>query len=206
MGNSAFRWTEIEGVQDLGFISNDDQRSKANAVSADGRVVVGWSANEAFRWTASGGIQGLGELSSTALATSADGSVIVGVGDTGLGAFRWTETEGLHALGSSLQTACAVSADGSIVVGGSLSSSVGAFIWDEVNGMRNLESVLENDFGLDLTGWTLKQATGISADGLTIVGLGTNPGGLSEAWIAEVPEPATLLLLSLGAVMLRRKT
>ena len=30
-------------------------------------------------------------------------------------------------------------------------------------------------------------ATGVSADGLTIVGNGVNPGGNGEAWIAEIP-------------------
>ncbi|GAH22327.1 unnamed protein product, partial [marine sediment metagenome] len=47
-----------------------------------------------------------------------------------------------------------------------------------------------NDFGVDLTGWTLRSATGISDDGLTFVGYGLNPSGYQEAWIATIPEPA----------------
>ena len=50
-----------------------------------------------------------------------------------------------------------------------------AFIWDNANGMRKLKDVLVNDFGLDLTGWTLTIARGISDDGLTIVGDGIKP-------------------------------
>ena len=42
----------------------------------------------------------------------------------------------------------------------------------------------------------------ISADGMTIVGSGTNPDGLREAWVATIPEPATLSLLMLGCLTL----
>ncbi len=77
--------------------------------------------------------------------------------------------------------AYAVSADGSVVVGTGEYASSRAFIWDQSHGMRNLKEVLENDYGLDLTGWTLTRATGISADGLTIVGYGNN-----GAWIAKI--------------------
>ncbi len=50
--------------------------------------------------------------------------------------------------------------------------------------MRNLKQVLENDYGLDLTGWTLTYAGDISSDGNVIVGVGTNPDGDTEGWIA----------------------
>jgi len=58
---------------------------------------------------------------------------------------------------------------------------------------------------LKLTGWTLSQATGISADGLTIVGFGNNPSSQNEAWIATIPKQATLLLLALGAAAILRR-
>jgi hypothetical protein len=47
--------------------------------------------------------------------------------------------------------------------------------------------MLVDEFGLDLTGWTLTSAAGISDDGLTIMGNGVNPDGKSEAWIAVLP-------------------
>jgi len=98
-----------------------------------------------------------------------------------------------------------VSADGSVIVGGGTTDfGREAFIWDAENGMRNFGDVLVNDCGLDLTGWTLRYATGISADGLTIVGWGLGPNG-TEGWIATIPEPATVLMLGFGGLMLRRK-
>ena len=90
------------------------------------------------------------------------------------------------------------SADGSTVVGNSSSSSGWEpFVWDETNGMRALRQMLI-DQGIDMTGWDLTEANGISGDGLTIVGYGTNPSGYTEAWIATIPEPSTALLLGLG--------
>ena len=80
-----------------------------------------------------------------------------------------------------------------------------AFIWDTANGIKSLKDVLINDCGLDLTGWTLSAARGISDDGSTIAGYGYNPDGYEEAWIATIPEPATLLFLGLGGLFLRRK-
>jgi hypothetical protein len=61
--------------------------------------------------------------------------------------------------------------------------------------MRLLEDVLAKTFDLDLSGWTLLEATAISDDGETIVGLGIGPGGFQQAWIASsLPEPSPALL------------
>jgi hypothetical protein len=57
--------------------------------------------------------------------------------------------------------------------------------------MRDLQTLLTSDYGLDLTGWTLTTATGVSADGLTIVGTGIDPSGEEEAWLARL-DPANL--------------
>jgi hypothetical protein len=58
--------------------------------------------------------------------------------------------------------------------------------------MRSLENVLTSHYGLDLTGWELRYATGISDDGLTIVGGGRNPSGQLEGWraVLDISEPA----------------
>jgi probable HAF family extracellular repeat protein len=146
----------------LGYLAGGFLYSEAYGVSSDGSVVVGLSdtasAVEAFRWTSGGGMVGLGDLP---------------------GGWFYSEAHG-------------VSPDGSVVVGVSRTASgYEVFIWDAGNGMLNLKDVLFNDHGLDLTGWTLTGAAGalgISSDGLTIVGVGINPDGYEEAWIATFRE------------------
>jgi hypothetical protein len=66
--------------------------------------------------------------------------------------------------------------------------------------MRSLTGVLAG-LGLDLAGWDLRTATGISADGSMIIGDGVN-NGVEQAWIAVIPEPGTGLLLMTGLLWL----
>jgi probable HAF family extracellular repeat protein len=201
---------------------------RAYSVSGDGSVIVGVSSSSsAFRWTSSTGMSGLnglpngGTFSSGATAVSSNGQVIVGGSYTSddiyppMEAFRWENGTaiGLGDLpgGAFYSLANDLSADGSVIVGYSVTSgdihngTKQAFIWDSQNGMRNFQNVLVNDYGLNLTGWSLLEATGISDNGMVIVGNGINPNGYEEAWIATVPEPATLLLLGFGAVFLRKR-
>jgi hypothetical protein len=63
--------------------------------------------------------------------------------------------------------------------------------------MVNLRDFLVNHGVSNLSGWKLDEATGVSADGRTIVGYGRGPSG-HEAWIATVPEPATITLAAIG--------
>lgn len=220
----AFRWTAETRMVGLGDLPGGEFSSRAIDTSADGSTVVGDSKStfgiyrEAFIWTADDGMVGLGGLSGPVLhsyaeAVSADGSVVVG-GSNGpdqiLQAFRWTEAGGMIGLGGLWQAyprswAEGVSADGGTVVGSSTvgigpdgSRFTGAFIWDSTNGMRNLQDVLTSELGLDLTGWSLNWAKGISADGRTIIGAGYNPSGDIEGWIATIPEPSTAVLLAIG--------
>ncbi|MCK5001056.1 MAG: hypothetical protein KAS23_16045 [Anaerohalosphaera sp.] len=197
----AFRWTQAEGMKGLGDLPGGSFYSIALDVSADGSVVVGYSntdwGDRAFRWTASEGIQDIGCLpgngTSRAWAVSADGSVVVGI--SGNQAFRWTSSEGIQGLGylpdGGNSEAWDVSDDGLVIVGKG-TTDLGdeeAFIWYANHSMWNLKDLLENDFELDLTGWTLTRAEGISADGSTIVGFGTNPDGNKEGWIATCEPP-----------------
>jgi probable HAF family extracellular repeat protein len=218
-GNEAFRWTSGGGMVGLGDLPAGIFDSRALNVSADGLVIVGRSESalgddEAFRWTAADGMVGLGDLAggafdSVALGLSADGSVIVGRGVSASGgeAFRWTAAAGVVGLGALTEgnfysEARDASADGSVIVGstGATRSDLEPFIWDAVKGMRSLQDQLVDVYGLDLSGWELLEARGISDDGRTITGFGTNPSGDREAWIATIPEPSTALLLALGLV------
>ncbi|MHC4086249.1 MAG: LamG-like jellyroll fold domain-containing protein [Planctomycetota bacterium] len=199
-GTEAFRWQNGQ-MTGLGDLPGGVFYSTASAVSPDGTVVVGMSHSgsyyEAFRWE-NGQMTGLGNLYgnrySEAEDVSANGLVVVGHGGTHLGdeAFRWQNGQmtGLGDLpGQNFYShAHGVSADGLVIVGTS-HSYLGqeAFIWNADDGMMSLKYVLENKYGLDLTGWRLECARAISDDGLNIVGYGTNPSGKIEAWIATFP-------------------
>jgi len=217
--SEAFTWTPGGPIVGLGGLT-PSFRSNADSISADGRVVVGDSVDpadggtrDAFRWTQETGMVGLGAF--TAVACSDDGSVVVGSVNVGplTQAYRWTAATGIVPLGT-YEPNCrtyshGVSRDGSRVVGyirSDIDDSSRAFIWDSTNGMRILKDVLV-DCGLDLTGWTLTEAWDVSNDGPTIVGRGYNPQGIGEAWVATLPEPATLALVGLGlaALLVRRR-
>jgi probable HAF family extracellular repeat protein len=200
-------------IFDLGDLPGPASYSSANGASQNGSLIVGEggssSGNEAWRWTSGSGMQVLvgipgAQIASCAEAVSSDASTIVGYANSDSAstnhteAVRWTGTghgtvETLGALSgapSPNSTARAVSGDGSIIVGRAKNSgnSDRAFIWDAANGMRELAEVLEQDYGLDLGGWILRDARGVSDVGVdgefTVVGRGTNPSGDVEGWVA----------------------
>ncbi len=136
----------------IGFLSGHNT-SRADAVSADGSVVVGLSGpqalgtsppSQAFRWTSGSGMVGLGFLTdssiSWALGVSADGQTVVGLGGSPQQAFRWTPSNGMDALGGNSSIANGVSGDGSVVVGGEALAINGVgvqrgFYWTVPTGM-----------------------------------------------------------------------
>jgi hypothetical protein len=63
-----------------------------------------------------------------------------------------------------------------------------ALIWDATNGMRDLTTVLTSNFGVNLQGKVLLEATWISPDGTWIVGNAATPGGptTTVGWIAHL--------------------
>jgi RNA polymerase sigma factor (sigma-70 family) len=202
----AFRCTE-DGMSGLGALLLERFNSHAMAASADGSVVIGTSARpgghfEAFRWTQAGGMVGLGDFpggvtNSNAYGISADARFVVGYGCPGTfnpythEAFRWTEESKLEHLGFAAglrnSAAYAVSADGNVIVGDNKSERPAvALIWTPQNGMRRLQEVLTNEYKIDLIGWQLTSARGVSHDGKTIVGSGVNPAGQTEGWIVSL--------------------
>ena len=204
-GAGAFRWTEASGMQTLG-------PGVAYSVSANGQVVVGTmpDANtfKAFRWTEETGMVVLGDLLgempfNEAMNVSQDGQVVVGYGKiaSGIQAFIWTEAGGMQGLGhlpdceNCNSYAWSVSGDGMTVIG-DVNNGRLAFIWDANHGMQNLKHVLENAYGLDLTGWQLLYASDISADGRIIIGYGYDPNGNTQAWMADlgIQQPPSVTL------------
>jgi probable HAF family extracellular repeat protein len=190
-GPEAFLWTTSGGMMPLGVLGSVGSAhftSAAEDVSADGRVVIGFSSSlklggsvEAFRWTEPDGMQGLGFLNpddygSAAIGTSADGSVVFGVSMSDSG----------HR----------------------------PFVWDVTHGMRDFQQVLIQDYGLEqsLAGWRLSDVYDISTDGLSIVGTGFNPTDHMEAWLVRLdhpigsPEPASLFIfLSIVLLLLLKR-
>ena len=187
----AFRWTAGSGMVGLGDLPGGNIYSLAEAVSADGSVIVGGSSStlsapshfEAFRWEGGemvglGGLPGGSFFNSWATDVSSDGSVVVGSSYSASGApqeaFRWEDGEmiglGTFPGGTFASVGNGVSADGSVVVGRS------HFVYDSTDG-----SVIETQafrwedgemIGLgDLPGGNYySEANATSADGSVIVG------------------------------------
>jgi probable HAF family extracellular repeat protein len=224
-----FRW--------LGASAQDptvDAFGEAHGISANGQVVVGKLVppippvgSEAYVWTRQeplGAGLGLldgssdGTLSSSAAATSADGSVIAGssTSDQGIQAFRWTSEGGLTGLGGLLpqpvdgflSEANDVSGDGEIVVGrGASPQGIEALLWTGSEGIQNLGH---------LSGGSVDSAaTAVSQDGTVVVGfsdsasgnqafrwneseemigLGDLPGGVFESRALDVSSDGTVIV------------
>lgn len=228
-GQEAFRWTPALGIVGLGDLPGGGFASAAWGASLDGSVIAGWgtSANgiEAYVWTETTGMVPLGDLpggtfESRALGLSADGTYVVGSATPGGGAvseaFLWSAVDGMLPLGDLPggdlnSTAFDVSADGQVVGGqGALTTNAAgdrAVVW--VDGVPfDVKSLLEAEYGLDLGDWILKDVRGVSDDGLVWAGIGINPAGATEGWIASVPqlpalpvpEPPPLALLTASLV------
>lgn len=215
-GDEAFRWTKTGGLVPMGGLT-PTFRSQANAVSAMGPVVVGESLDLSagvrtdVYWTPGGGMDSLGGFSGTAV--SRDGTAVAGIlnGPSGFEAFVWTTDRGMEPLGY-YATGCytrafGIAGNGHRVVGyvEFPDETTEAFVWDQWAGMRLLSDMLVDDYGLDLTGWTLQRAWAISDDGTTIVGRAINPQGNTEAFRAVIipaPEPGTAALLLAGGALL----
>lgn len=147
----AFIWNRRDGMTSLGSLGTPARGtySTAEDVSADGKVVVGSSDQIAFRWTKKSGMVALGDLpggetSSAANATSANGSVVVGVGTSAAGreAMVWTKAGGMRSVadvllndcevdpgGWTLFSATDVSGDGRTILGRGVHETLGERMW-----------------------------------------------------------------------------
>ena len=196
-----FRWTAAGGMKKLPALPGGGEIVVAEGVSADGMVTVGgsdvladgtYTLARAVRWVGGGPAQQLpmlgDELSSMALAASANGRVIVGyrVNDRmHRRAIRWQDGALPHDLGDfggNSTYASAVSGDGVHIVGiaRNVAGHSRAFVWSEADGMRDIGT---------LPGHSGAQATAISANGNVVVGISGN--GLTNPNLG-IPDDGTV--------------
>jgi probable HAF family extracellular repeat protein len=208
--HAAFWQAGLEPI-DLGSLGS---YSLAHATNVSGTVVVGEvqtpSGTRPFKWTHAAGMQLLPVSSSQsglgggiARAVSADGAIVAGEDSTPAPGFSraviWrtgTPPEDLGTLGES-SFVTGMSYDGTVVVGWSrtLDGREPAFLWTQALGMVELGPYLTS-LGVDLFGWQLGMATGISGDGSTIIGLGAPVGG----WMVKFPHPPSQCVFSVQPI------
>lgn len=211
-----FRWTETNGIQSIALIPNTFNYQPVGtgrvAASADASVLAGGDAAsvisttpdvDALRWTAETGFLTLDHsyefVNHVASDVSGDGSVIVGYFGGTFPAFRWTADDGLVLLDAPISMP-RTNQDGSVIVGTYTNE---AMIWTADSGTRRLVDLLiELGLGAEVAGWDLSSATGISADGRTIVGWGSSPTEGRQAWIAVIPEASSLQLTLAASLLL----
>ncbi|MEZ5696141.1 MAG: autotransporter domain-containing protein [Sphingomonadaceae bacterium] len=199
----AVRW-ENGIIQDLGVLPNG-VTSRANDVSADGTVVVGYSnveystqfiLPEAFIWR-DGTMTGLGFLNNTdepgnnqsvANAVSGDGSTVIG-------ASRWRNSDGVTLSQGFVWRDGVMQNIGEIPTtfqGGSFATtSAVSFDGHAIAGQaRSMDYAMEAFIWRDgeitmlgTLGGTQSYATDVSDDGSTVVGVSTNASGYSRAFI-----------------------
>lgn len=220
-GPSSFRWTEADDITSLPLLPGGENGiSHVHGISQDGAIIVGASPSAvgtfAFVWTEENGTQLLdvpGASWSEAMGISSDGSTIVGTFTVGASltetAFAWTAL-GVVTMSSlsmdegTVSHAYAVTGDGLWAVG--VSDELAA-LWNTQSGEvwdLNVLAAGQSGFG----GWTLGEATGVSADGRRIVGNGFNAEGAPEAWVldlTQIPEPSSAALLAMGSVAILRR-
>jgi len=184
-----FVWTSGTGLVGTG-VQAGYNHSQAVDVSSDGSVVAGHSlmnyfvrgwGTEAFIWE-SGVLTPLGFIAggdySETRAISDDGSVVVGIGNDGVGqsqAFRWTQATGMVGLGklpgTSYTDPYGLSHNGKVIVGYNEYVGMGGegFYWTQETGLVGVGF---------LAGSTLSAATAASDDAVNIFGYSFGaPGG-----------------------------
>jgi uncharacterized membrane protein len=197
---TAIAWTQAEGIMDLGTLF-PARSTRANAVSANGQVVVGWQdfngpwKSAVWRKDPLGGFyvneyllvdnagnpadeyNQLGECT----AVSADGNWIGGYGDfaTNGNPWIWSQATGMIDLGTLAAGAtgyvAAINQDGSMAVGrfqqGPWDPEL-PFIWTPTGGIQNLNTYATTTLQLDLGTNVIYAANCMSSNGHYIVGYG----------------------------------
>ncbi|RMA57946.1 YCF48-related protein [Ulvibacter antarcticus] len=205
LGAHAVAWTEATGIIDLGTLYPDVNRStRAEAVSDDGNVIVGWQdfngpwKSAVWRKDANGDFlpneyllldpagdptdefNQLGECS----AISGDGIVIGGRGDyaNNYEPWIWTEAEGYTSLGTlapnGTGSITGMNHDGSIIIGyfqiGPWDPNV-PFIWTTIGGLQDFHTFISDVLGYDIGEGHIYAPNSISSNGEFVTGWGFDP-------------------------------
>jgi probable HAF family extracellular repeat protein len=209
----AFRWEESTGMVDLGTLSGESTR--ANDVSGDGRVVVGWEeAATGFRQGAKW-VDGREELIrgpsgavGEAFAANRDGSLIVGANcdpANYLGpasAWTWTAGGGVQCFPVEVpsglpdlpyQVLMLATSDDGRVIGGALSFGLDseALVWFDGEPIFLKDYLRQNGVPDAFQGWVNTGfVTGITPDGRILVGYGAGPRAF-QGYMVVLPERGT---------------
>ncbi|TDR80270.1 hypothetical protein [Paludibacterium purpuratum] len=184
---AAFRWTPAAGMTKLAFLPGGGEHAAAEAISANGKVIVGvcdgtfengrYLLARAVRWEADGAAHALtvppDAALSTATGVSNDGATIAGFSADAQGvrrALRWSSDGAMRDLGSlggRAAYAAGVSHGGKHIVGVAQNAArqARAFLWSERDGMKDLGT---------LPGLSGSEASAVSADGSVVVGSSAN--------------------------------
>lgn len=216
----AVKWDAINGLVDLGSIV-DGRYSRANAVNADGTVIVGSQDNtngsrvaakwvngvESFILNAGGGNPGEANV------VSSDGKTIAGY-SANAPAWVWNETTGFKYIPQpdgydfGVQSgATGISSDGKTIVGyfrepGTPAYSGQGFIYTpEDNTRKNLNDYVTS-LGIDTQGITFALPLAISPDGTKIAGIGRKSGGVVDAFYIDLSNSSTMAVQNVNKTTL----
>jgi len=194
----AFRWEESTGMVNLGS-TVADRSSRADGISGDGKVVVGFQELSFGFWQGARWVNGQQTLFTgpeglvgQAFATNHDGSLVVGqVCRPGVSldqsAWVWTERDGLQCLpvprlrpaieGSFIGRAQATSDDGRVIGGGhSFGLESEAVLWLDKQPVYLKDYLRDHGVPNAFEGWVnTGTIEGISSDGRVLVGFGAGP-------------------------------
>lgn len=217
------------GVSDLGSTGG---ASRANAANYDGSVVVGWDEAADGHWRTAVWVNGVQSIIHD-LGAFTEASGVNGAGDVVVGnawneststleaaTWRWNgstwEEQILGVLPGTFEVfgqaaALGVSDDGSMIVGfnrfdfGPFSDTTG-FIWTEALGMVSVEAYLASH-GVEIDPlFDIASLTGISADGKTLIGYGTDWATFeTQSFMITIPAPSSLAICAFGALVGARR-
>jgi probable HAF family extracellular repeat protein len=208
----AFRWHESTGMVDLGSLTGESTR--ANGVSGNGRVVVGWEEDRTGPRLGAKWVDGKQEFIKTpnggsvgeAFGTNGDGSLIVGTNcdffstvpgpPTG---FTWTAKDGVKCFPVDRPRGLPplpysvlmqeTSADGR-VIGGAYSFGLDSesLVWFDGEVFFLKDYLRANGVPDAFEGWiNTGFVTGVSSDGRTLVGYGAGPRTF-QGFVVILPE------------------